>query len=89
MLEEIRLISALLMLGGAFVLLPVGWGAYHSYARRKRLVCPETRDKTAVKIDAWRAARTSLVGEPKLSVRDCTRWPARRYCRQECLAEAR
>ncbi len=87
MIEEIRLIGALLMLGAAYVLLPIAWDAYHSYTHRKWLVCPETGDKMAVKLDAWRAARTSLVGEPKLAVWDCTRWPARRYCGQECLAK--
>jgi hypothetical protein len=45
MIEEIRLIGTLIMLGVAYVLLPIGWGAYHSYTHRKRLVCPETGKK--------------------------------------------
>lgn len=49
--------------------------------------CPETKDYAAVTLDAAWAIVTGWVGRPALRLSDCTRWPERRGCGQECLTQ--
>ena len=56
--------------------------------RGKRLVkCPETHKTVAVELDAKGAAREAFAHKPRLQLSECTRWPERKDCGQECLAE--
>src|SRR5262249_44932030 len=57
--------------------------------RGQRIVtCPETRQPVGVDVDAAHAAATaSLSGPADLRLKDCTRWPERETCGQECLAQ--
>ena len=59
------------------------------FYRGTRLVaCPETKTPAAVKIDALRAAFTLFGDEPgRLRLADCSRWPEKADCGQECLGE--
>jgi len=82
----------LLTLIGIFLLsmFPILWGRelYNRYAGSRAVTCPENQRQVAVHIDAMRAAVTGLSGTPELQLRDCTRWPERRKCGQECLSQA-
>jgi hypothetical protein len=82
----------LLFLAGVclILLLPALWGEqiYHSYREGRTVNCPETHDPVSVRFNALRAAWTSLAGPPKLRLADCTRWPERANCRQECIPDA-
>ena len=49
--------------------------------------CPETNDAVAVEIDAGRAALTGAFGKAQFDLTGCTRWPERRDCGRECLAQ--
>lgn len=54
--------------------------------RGKRLVrCPETRMPAAVEVSSGRGAALALAGLPELRLRDCSRWPERENCGQDCL----
>jgi len=56
--------------------------------RGKRLVtCPETKQTVAVELDAVDAARQARWGGAKIHLQDCTRWPERKDCGQECLSQ--
>lgn len=56
--------------------------------RGKRLiVCPENRQPAAVNLDAARSARKAFFGSPYFRLSDCTRWPERAGCGQECLKQ--
>jgi hypothetical protein len=57
--------------------------------RGQRVVnCPETCQPVGVEVDALHAAVTApLGGGPELRLKDCTRWPEREACGQECLAQ--
>lgn len=56
--------------------------------RGKRIVsCPETHHAAAVSVAAGKAAAEALIGAPHLELRECSRWPEREDCGQECLAE--
>lgn len=51
----------------------------------KTINCPETGSPTIVEVDALHAALTSTVGRPDIRLHDCSRWPAKKECGQECL----
>jgi len=58
-------------------------------SRGTRLVaCPETKRPAAVELGAVRAARSLFGDEPgRLRLSNCSRWPEKAGCGQECLAE--
>lgn len=61
-----------------------------SYARfrgRRVVVCPESKEPVQVRVDAVRAAVTEALDLPKLRLESCSRWPERKGCGQECLAQ--
>jgi len=82
----------LLFLVGAclFLLMSVLWGReiYTYYHGVRAVTCPETRQQVAVSFDALHAAATGLSRKPALRLADCTRWPMRMDCGQECIPEA-
>jgi hypothetical protein len=51
----------------------------------RTVTCPETGKSTIVKVDAVHAALTSTLGSQDIRLRDCSRWPLKRECGQECL----
>lgn len=51
------------------------------------VTCPETGKAVAVELNAAHAARTSILSAPDFTLTDCTRWPEREGCDQECLGE--
>ncbi len=56
--------------------------------RGKRLVtCPETHKTAAVELDAKDAARQAFSQKPRMELSECTRWPERKDCGQDCLNE--
>jgi hypothetical protein len=77
----------------AVIALTVGYLAFRSLRayfklRGKRLVtCPETEHPAAVDLDALHLAKDAVFGTPQLRLSECTRWPERQGCGQECLKE--
>ena len=59
--------------------------AYSRYRGNKLVICPETGRPTIVEIDALHASFTSTVGPPDIRLQDCSRWPGKAECGQECL----
>ena len=78
-------IAAILVLGTLYVLIPVALDTYQRFRRRRVVTCPETKAFAEVLIDAPRAARASLFGKLRLKVKDCSRWPDRKDCAENCL----
>jgi hypothetical protein len=71
-------------------LYPVVWTLLRSYLdwRGTRVVtCPETKQFAAVEVDAPHAAVSQLFANPVLRLSDCSRWPERENCGQECLRQ--
>ena len=57
-------------------------------ARGKRLVtCPETHCAAAVELDAKGAALKAFRGGNYLHLQNCSRWPEKQDCAQDCLTE--
>jgi len=81
----------LFLVGAALVLLmPALWARqiHHAYAVPRAVTCPETHQLVGVTIDATHAAVTGLARRPDFRLSDCSRWPARIKCAQDCLPEA-
>src|ERR1700687_1358417 len=56
--------------------------------RGKRLVlCPETHKPVGVRVGAGKVALKATVGNGQLRLSECSRWPEREACGQECLAQ--
>jgi len=72
------------------LLLPALWAGqtYRTYSDARTVNCPETHAPVSVRFNALRAAWSGLSGPPKLRLADCTRWPERAACGQECIPDA-
>ena len=79
-------VAAVIAIAVLYVVLPVVAGAYRRFRRSRALRCPETGTQAEVGIDASRFALTSAIGRPLLSVKNCSLWPEKAGCRQDCLA---
>ena len=89
---ELLLIGFLLVAFGIAVILlmPTIWKRQirQEFSAPRAVICPETHQEVGVTIDAAHAAATGLRGTPQFRLSDCTRWPARINCGQDCLPEA-
>ncbi len=86
---DILLLGLVLVLVSSSIYGPPFWRAgrvFFHLRKRKELLCPETERPVSVQLNARHAARTTLTsGLADLQVSDCTRWPTRRGCGQNCL----
>jgi hypothetical protein len=61
--------------------------AFSQYRGTKIVTCPETGRPAVVEVDAPHALMTSTVGLPDIRLENCSRWPLREQCGQECLTD--
>jgi hypothetical protein len=61
--------------------------AFRRFREKRLVVCPEVRERAVVTPNALRFAVTSLFARPTLRLKDCTRWPGRADCGQECVGQ--
>jgi hypothetical protein len=74
--------------GGLFVFRAIpGIRAYFDYRGKRLITCPETHKAAAVDVAAGEAAVGAFLSEPTLRLKECSRWPERRNCGQECLQQ--
>ena len=57
------------------------------YRGPRIVTCPETKRPTIVEVDSLHASLTSTVGLPDIRLKDCSRWPIKKDCGQECLMD--
>jgi hypothetical protein len=57
------------------------------YRGPKIVNCPETKRPAIVEVDSLHASLTSTVGLPDIRLHDCSRWPIKEQCGQECLMD--
>jgi hypothetical protein len=81
------LIATLILAAAVTVWLTDAARVLFRYRGRLLFTCPETGQSACVKVAAGDAARSSLVGRPKIHLSDCSRWPERQNCGQECLSQ--
>jgi hypothetical protein len=82
-------LTALGVAAGAFLFYQVGNAVrlYRKYRGERLITCPETQEPAAVEVAAARVAVKALAGAPRLRLRDCSRWPERENCGQDCLSQ--
>ena len=81
-------VTAIIALAAVYVLVPVAADTFRRYRTKKSLRCPETGREAEVGIDAGRAALTSAFGRALLRVKNCSLWPERKECAQDCVRSA-
>jgi len=89
MTGTILLVIAVLALAvGLFVFRAIpGVRAYFEYRGKRLITCPETHKPEAVDVAAGEAAFGAFLSEPTLHLKQCSRWPERQDCGQECLQQ--
>ena len=81
---QVWVLVALVLLAA---LLGRGLSAWRKFRGRRLVTCPENQRPAGVKLDSSLAVRSGLLHAPKLQLAECTRWPERAGCGQECLRE--
>lgn len=74
----------------AVIVLVALWRILPAWRRTRgtRLIaCPETNVEEAVELDRAAAVKGAIRWRDTLRLSDCTRWPERQGCGQECLAQ--
>ncbi|HSE15402.1 MAG TPA: hypothetical protein VLB46_00015 [Pyrinomonadaceae bacterium] len=57
------------------------------YRGPRIVTCPETNKPAIVEVDSRHATLTSTVGLPDIRLKNCSRWPIKEQCGQECLTD--
>jgi hypothetical protein len=57
------------------------------YGGSRIVTCPETKKPAVVEVDWRHASLTSTVGLPDIRLKECSRWPIKEECGQECLMD--
>jgi len=86
--------TILLILAAAFGVLVIYEVSHfirsYLHLRGQRIVtCPETHQPAGVRLAAAKIAGESMLGVPNLELSNCTRWPEKQGCAQECLSQIR
>ncbi len=87
MTAEIYLVVLMLVLVALFFIVPRLVGNWLKYRGTRVIICPETRRPAAVEVDTRHAEWSSLAGQTDLRLKNCTRWPEKKDCGQECLLQ--
>jgi hypothetical protein len=61
--------------------------AYLKFRGQRIVSCPETHEAAAVRVAARDAALQAVVRRDELMLKECSRWPEKEMCGQECLAQ--
>jgi hypothetical protein len=84
---EAYLVIAIVAFTIIYFVVPLVVGTIARYRGKHLVTCPETRQPAAVDIDVKHAALSAVAGPPDLRLKDCSRWPERHDCGQECLLQ--
>lgn len=81
-------IGVLVLAVALFVLRAVpGVRAYFKFRGKRLVTCPETKAPEAVNVAAAEAALGVFFNEPTIHLNQCSRWPERQGCGQDCLQQ--
>src|SRR5262245_57833379 len=82
-------IAATLAIAAGILSLVVMVRNYWKFRGDSVVNCPETRKPAGVRVNALRAAVDLLRGRSGVRLEQCSRWPERAQCGQECLNQIR
>ena len=81
-------IAVLILAAGLVVLRAVpGIRAYFRLRGERLVTCPETHEPEAVNVAVAEASLGAFFNEPVLRLKECSRWPERQNCGQDCLRQ--
>ena len=60
---------------------------YFKYRGKRIINCPENHQPAAVSVAAGKAAMEAALHAPHLNLSECSRWPEKAGCGQECLSQ--
>lgn len=84
------------MLGAGVIILLIAFSAvgflwvlpaWRGYRGKRTVTCPETGQSATVEVDAARVAVSAWGGVPDVRLKECSRWPERAGCGQDCLIQ--
>ena len=82
------IIGVFVLAAGLFVLRAIpGVRAYFTFRGKRLVTCPETKKPEAIDVAAGEAALGAFFNEPTVRLNQCSRWPERRDCGQDCLQQ--
>lgn len=61
--------------------------AYFEFRGKRLITCPETQRPAAVDVAAGEAGVGAFLSEPTLRLNNCSRWPEKAGCGQDCLEQ--
>lgn len=70
------------------LIIPMSWALvplWLSTRQPRDVNCPMSERAVWLRLDPWYAVKMHALGNPELCVKDCSQWPQRHDCRQECL----
>src|SRR5215472_11255199 len=80
-------ILAAAILAGAVFELTRALRAYLKFRGKRIITCPENHRPAAVSVAAGKAAAEATLRAPHLTLSECSRWPEKAGCGQECLSQ--
>ncbi len=82
------IIAVIVLAVGLFVFRAFpGVRAYFHFRGKRLVTCPETHKPAAVNVAAGEAGLGAFFNEPTLRLNQCSRWPERQNCGQDCLQQ--
>ena len=80
--------AGMVLITATFIGLIMAVRTYLKYPGKSLVTCPETRKPAAVHVNAGKAARDALKGDHvQIHLDQCSCWPEREGCGQECLSQ--
>jgi hypothetical protein len=64
-----------------------GIRVYFKFRGTRLVTCPETHKPAVVEVAARSMGMQAILDEPCLRLSECSRWPMRRGCGQDCLRQ--
>jgi hypothetical protein len=64
-----------------------GIRVYFKFRGTKLVTCPETHKPALVQVAARSMGMQAILSEPCLRLSECSRWPMRQGCGQDCLRQ--
>ena len=78
---------AILLAGGIGYSLYLSIRTYSKYHGKRLVTCPETHNAAAVHVNVTKATTKAFFGKEQVRLDQCSRWPERQNCGQDCLAQ--
>lgn len=84
---SILIILGVVLAAAAVFGVAVAIAAYLRFRGERVITCPENKEPAAVHIDIPKVAKNAMLGKLNVRLDQCSRWPERAGCGQDCLSQ--